>query len=296
MTDGLLLLDKPAGITSNAALGRVKRILGLRKAGHAGTLDPFATGLLVCAFGQATRVLAYLLDSDKRYHATLRLGQATTTGDPEGEVSSQAPVPDMTRAEWQRLLAQFAGRIQQRPPMFSALKHQGRPLYEWARAGVEVDRPCREVRIESLRCVRWQPPLLEFELLAGKGTYVRTLGEQIAEQAGSVGHLTELRRTAVGDFEVADAIAPEQLEAASCPAAYLQPADVALTRFDAVVLAGSLAARALQGQPVPAPASYAAGVPLRAYREDGSFLGVVEATNDGCLQPRRMFTRAASGG
>jgi len=296
MSSGLLLLDKPAGITSNAALGRAKRILGLRKAGHAGTLDPFATGLLVCAFGQATRVLAYLLGTDKRYLATLRLGQATTTGDPEGQVSSEAPVPELAQADWEHLLSAFLGRIQQRPPMFSALKHQGRPLYEWARAGIEVERPCREVRIEALRCRRWQPPELQFEVVAGKGTYVRTLGEQIAAAAGSVGYLTALRRTAVGDLEVAEAIDPEQLATAARPAQYLQPADRALARFDAVVLAPHGAWRALQGQAVPAPESFPAGARLRAYADDGCFLGVVETLADGRLQPRCMFTRTASGG
>ena len=296
MTSGLLLLDKPAGITSNAALGRVKRILGVRKAGHAGTLDPFATGLLVCCFGQATRVLAYLLEADKRYLASLHLGCATSTGDPEGEVLREAPVPELSASEWDHLLARFVGRVQQRPPMFSALKHQGRPLYEWARAGIEVDRPCREVRVEALRCLRWEPPLLQFEALVGKGTYVRTLGEQIAETVGSVGYLSGLRRTAVGDFAIDDAIGPEQLEAAVCPADYLQPVDRALAGFDHVVLTRQSARRVLQGQPVPAPAPFATGTRLRAYVEGGDFLGMVEAVADGRLQPRRMFTQTPTGG
>ncbi len=212
MIDGALLLDKPLGMSSNAALQQAKRLYGAAKAGHAGTLDPLASGLLVALFGEATKFAAPLLDSHKEYLATLKLGEKTSTGDAEGEVLQIRPV-DVREADLEAALRRFRGPIDQLPPMHSALKRGGVPLYKLARRGQTVTREPRRVEIFELELVRYLPPLLEIRVRCSKGTYVRTLAEDIGEALGTGAHLAALRRTASGPFRVGEASTLEQLQA-----------------------------------------------------------------------------------
>src|SRR6266850_2108524 len=209
--DGALLLDKPLGVSSNAALQQVKKIFAVRKAGHAGTLDPLASGLLLVLFGEATKFAGPLLDADKEYLATVKLGEKTATGDAEGEVIERRPV-DVADSRVGEILAKFKGAIEQVPPMYSALKRQGVPLYALARKGESVERAPRRVVISELEQIHFQVPLLELRVRCSKGTYVRTLAEDIAAALGTVGHLAALRRTASGGFQVKDAVTLEQLQ------------------------------------------------------------------------------------
>lgn len=209
---GALLLDKPLGISSNRALQEVKKILKVRKAGHAGTLDPLASGLLLVLFGEATKFAGPLLDADKEYVTTVKLGEKTATGDAEGEVIERSAF-QVEEAAIAPVLKKFEGSIEQVPPMYSALKRDGVPLYELARRGETVERDARRVRISVVEKIRFQPPLLELRIRCSKGTYIRTLAEDIAAALGTVGHVTVLRRTASGGFQVSDAVGLEALQA-----------------------------------------------------------------------------------
>jgi tRNA pseudouridine55 synthase len=207
--DGALLLDKPVGLSSNAALQRAKKALGARKAGHAGTLDPLASGLLLLLFGEATKFAGPLLDADKEYLASVKLGEKTSTGDAEGEVLERKSIPEKIEAA---ALERFRGEIEQIPPMYSALKRDGVPLYKLARKGETVERAPRKVRIAELELVACRSPVAELRVRCSKGTYVRTLAEDIAAALGTVGHLAALRRTASGGFRVSDGVTLEALE------------------------------------------------------------------------------------
>jgi tRNA pseudouridine55 synthase len=204
MTHGALLLDKPVGLSSNAALQKAKRIYGAAKAGHAGTLDPLASGLLLVLFGEATKFAGPLLDADKEYLATLKLGETTSTGDAEGEIMERKPVHS-SEDEVQAVLARFQGAIEQVPPMHSALKRDGVPLYRLARKGETVERKARRVQILQLELMRWNPPEVELRVRCSKGTYIRTLAQDIGAALGTGAHLAALRRTASGGFSLADA-------------------------------------------------------------------------------------------
>ncbi len=285
---GLLLLDKPAGISSNQALGKAKKILGIRKAGHAGTLDPFATGLLLCAFGQATKVNAFLLEADKIYQATLTLGQATTTGDLEGDIVDSADVTDMTLSQWQSLADKLTGHIEQTPPMYSALKHQGQPLYKLARQGKTVERKARSIMIYSLQVTRWESPELDFVVHCSKGTYVRTLAEQLAQLACTLGHLSALRRTGIGRFSQQHMLTLEQLADTENPIDALLPADQALLDYPDIHINTSQAKCFMHGQSLEHFERLASGL-YRVYLEDEQFLGLGEAVMDGRLKPHRLF-------
>jgi len=228
IVDGVLLLNKPVGITSNAALQKAKWLLNAKKAGHTGTLDPFADGLLPLCFGEATKFSAYLLDADKRYRAVLQLGVTTATGDPEGEVLDTREVA-VGCDDIAAVLPRFLGEIEQIPPMHSALKHQGRPLYEYARAGIEIERPPRKVTIRALEMVECAPPRVVLDVQCTAGTYIRTLAQDIGAALGCGAHLTALTRTAAGGFSLDQAHALAGLDAldAGQRAALLQPADAA---------------------------------------------------------------------
>ncbi|HLS16424.1 MAG TPA: tRNA pseudouridine(55) synthase TruB [Paenalcaligenes sp.] len=203
LLDGLFLLDKPVGMSSNHALQRARRLYDARKAGHTGTLDPFATGLLICCFGRATKLSAALLEADKNYIATLRWGAETTTADLDGEVTVRAEMPfAITAAQVDAVLPQFIGTIEQMPPMYSALKKDGRPLYEYARQGVEVERAARYVQIYGLKRLCHTAQSLTLEVRCSKGTYVRTLAQDIGRALGCYAHLTALRRTQIGPFNI----------------------------------------------------------------------------------------------
>ena len=283
--NGVLLLDKPVGLTSNTALQKAKRLLNARKAGHTGTLDPFADGLLPLCFGEATKFSAYLLDADKAYRAVLQLGITTTTGDPEGEVTATRDV-NVSRADVAAVLPRFTGEISQIPPMHSALKHQGRPLYEYARAGIDIERPPRTVTIRSLELLECTPPHVVLDVRCSAGTYIRTLAQDIGAALGCGAHLTALTRTASGGFALGAAHTLDELAALDGPErqALLLPPDCLVAHLPAVRLEETAATALLQGRVVP-HAQPDTGL-VRVYSGE-AFLGLAEAGPDG-LAPRRL--------
>jgi tRNA pseudouridine55 synthase len=290
---GIILLDKPAGMTSNQALQAVRRLLGARKCGHTGSLDPFATGLLPLCFGEATKTAGYMLDADKTYSAVARLGEATTTGDSEGEVNRRMAVPPCSSHEIADALEEFQGDYSQVPPMYSALKHQGRPLYSLARAGVEVEREARRVRIYSLRLLEWDPPLLSFHVQCSKGTYIRTLAEDIAARLGTCAHLVALRREGVGDFETSGTMSIDALEAMASEGdleAALLPADGGLNAWPVVRLDDRQSAVFGHGNPQAWDTNGPGWV--RVYGPENRLLGLGEVDAGGRLCPRRVFNIA----
>jgi tRNA pseudouridine55 synthase len=247
LVDGVLLLDKPVGFSSNDALIKAKRVLNAKKAGHTGTLDPFATGLLPLCFGEATKFSQDLLEADKSYDTTVHLGQTTDTGDTEGEVIASRPV-DITLEQIHAVLARFRGPIAQVPPMYSALKRDGKPLYEYARAGITLEREARNVVIHKLELVSYEAPFLKLSVTCSKGTYIRVLGQDIGEALGCGAHLNALRRTQVGALTMAGMLTLEQLTAHGAPLSLLAPVDALLSSFPAVHLTAELAKRFLNGQ------------------------------------------------
>lgn len=296
--DGVLLLDKPAGLSSNQCLGAVKRLFAAQKAGHTGTLDPFATGLLPIALGEATKFSQGLLDADKTYLATMRLGVTTRTGDIEGEVVSQAPV-DVDAAGIAAAMARFRGPIMQVPPMYSALKRDGKPLYEYARAGIELERAARRVIIHALDLVDVAGTQVIFRVCCSKGTYVRTLAEDIGHALGCGAHLTALRRERAGLLDVGRAHSIEALEGMNQQARdlCLLPADALIADLPRIGLPDADAARLRQGQRIAlariaAPSGGYPDGPIRAYVADGGFIGLVEA-RDGALRPLRLVVTGA---
>ncbi len=285
--DGVLLLNKPVGITSNAALQKAKWLLNAKKAGHTGTLDPFADGLLPLCFGEATKFSAYLLDADKHYRAVQQLGTTTTTGDPEGDVLSTRDVTascDDIRA----VLPSFRGEIEQIPPMHSALKHQGRPLYEYARAGIEIDRPPRKVTIRSLEMIECAPPRVLLDVQCSAGTYIRTLAQDIGAELGCGAYLTALTRTAVAGFKLEQAHTLAELEALDLEQrrALLLPADCLVAHLPAITLEAVDAEALCQGRCVTYPSAQA-GL-TRVYTAAHTFLGLAQA-EAGQLVPRRLI-------
>lgn len=287
--DGVLLLDKPAGMTSNAALQKAKWLLNAAKAGHTGTLDPMATGLLPLCFGEATKFAGELLAADKRYAATVRLGVRTDTADAEGQVLETRPVA-VTREQVEAVLARFRGDILQVPPMHSALKRDGRPLYEYARKGIELERAPRTVKIHTLDLRLFDGDRIEFDVDCSKGTYIRTLAQDIGEALGCGGYLTALRRTRIGSLQLEETFTLDALEALSPAAreALLQPADALLATLPRLDLNEDAAQRFGHGQTVPAGQGPVAGK-LRVYAADGCFLGLGRATPDGQLAPARLL-------
>ena len=294
--DGVLLLDKPLGLSSNQALQAVRRLYAAEKAGHAGTLDPLATGLLPLCFGEATKFSGELLNADKRYVATVQLGVTTDTADAEGAVLQRRPV-GFGRAAVESMLAAFVGQIDQVPPMYSALKRDGRPLYQYARAGIEVERPPRRVLIHELRLQGVDEGLaggrFAVEVRCSKGTYVRTLAADIGERLGCGAHLAALRRTAIGGLGVAQAHSLAVLEGLAGEAArdaLLLPPDSLLSSLGEVRLDAADAARIRRGQAVRW--SGEEGRRLRVYDAEGGFIGVCRQLADGWLQPLRLVAGA----
>jgi len=294
---GVLLLDKPLGLSSNDALVRAKRMLRALKAGHTGTLDPLATGLLPLCFGEATKFSQDLLEADKTYEAAVRLGIRTATGDAEGEVIAERAVTcgaDALRVA----IARFTGEIEQVPPMHSALKKDGKPLYEYARAGQTVERAARRVTIHEialLDCGLPQAPTFTMRVTCSKGTYIRTLAEDIGEALGCGAHLTGLRRTAVGDLSLDGAVTLEQIDAHDDAArpAMLAPVDALLQRCAPVTLDEAAAGRFLQGQRIaqrdlPAGTALAEGELARVYGGEPQRLLGVARMREGALRPERL--------
>jgi len=292
--NGILLLDKPQGMTSNAALQVVKRLYQARKAGHTGSLDPLATGLLPLCFGEATKVSGFLLDADKRYRVVCKLGERTTTGDAEGEVVEQRPVEAVTEARLRKVLEGFVGEIEQIPPMYSAVKHKGERLYKLARQGVEVERQARKIDIHSLALLDCSIPVFQIDVHCSKGTYVRTLVEDIGEQLGCGAHVTALRRLAVGPFDDSQLIDMAVLEATAAESMaaldkLLLPMESGLTQWPGVRLSGDAAFYLRQGQPVLVPQAPTEGW-VRLYEGESRFLGMGEILDDGRVAPRRLMT------
>jgi len=289
---GVVLLDKPAGISSNRALQKVRGIYQARKAGHTGSLDPFATGMLPVCLGEASKTAAYMLEAGKQYRATAHLGKATTTGDIEGEVIQACPVPDFDTDKLIRTLKQFTGEIEQVPPMYSALKHEGKPLYEYARAGIEIERPARTVTIHQLDVVEWQTPVLTFDVYCSKGTYIRTLAEDIATALGTCAHLLKLYRLVVEPFESLPMVTLEQLQEARDHGGlqdFLLPVDVGLAEWPRVDLDSAQHGKFKHGNHFPYSADGVKAGKVRVYGPDGDLLGLADLSAEGILQPARVF-------
>jgi len=250
LVDGVLLLDKPVGFSSNDALIKAKRVLNAKKAGHTGTLDPFATGLLPLCFGEATKFSQDLLEADKTYDTTVHLGRTTDTGDTEGAVIDTREV-NVTLEQIHAVLAQFRGPIKQVPPMYSALKRDGKPLYEYAREGITLEREARDVIIHKLELIAYEAPFLKLSVTCSKGTYIRVLGQDIGEALGCGAHLNALRRTQVGALTTEHMITLDELVAHAAPLTLLAPVDALLSSFPRVELTEALAKRFLQGQRLP---------------------------------------------
>jgi len=291
--DGLLLLNKPPGMSSNRALQIVRRLLNARKAGHTGSLDPAATGMLPLCFGEATKVCAYMLEADKSYRVTMKLGSATDTGDGDGEVIESADVPQMSAEQWNEVLQGFVGESTQIPPMYSALKKDGKRLYELARKGETVERAPRAIRIDEIRLLELAGKRLVFRVHCSKGTYIRVLVEDIAKKAGTVAYTASLHRETVGDFQSANMLdmsavealaerGPEQLREK------LLPADLALADMPQVSVGADDAVKFCGGQAVATAVEVQEGL-ARVYEAGERFLGVGELSKDGLLAPRRVF-------
>jgi len=291
--DGVLLLDKPKGLTSNAALQTARRLLNAAKAGHTGTLDPMATGLLPLTFGEATKFSQMLLDEDKTYLATVVLGVETDTGDADGKVVRTHPV-DVSEARLLQALAGFRGEIRQIPPMYSALKRDGKPLYEYARAGVELEREARVVHIHRLELKSFSAAEFTIEVDCSKGTYIRSLAMDIGVVLGCGAHLSALRRSRIGAFSVEDAVTLHCLEQGDAPEMrdlHLQAADKLVQHFPAMFLTAEQAAAVLQGRPLALGGEV--GTCCRLYGPS-DFLGLAEWKVDGKLWPKRLIATATS--
>jgi len=288
---GVLLLDKPAGLSSNQVLQRVKNLFKAAKAGHTGSLDPLATGMLPICFGEATKISAFLLDANKRYRFSCQLGQTTTTGDTEGEVVNTADFSAVTTKHIERVLPDFIGDIEQIPPMYSALKHNGQRLYKLARQGIEVERKPRTVTIFDIHLHSLKQGIMELEVTCSKGTYVRTLAEDIGEVLGCGAHISQLRRLSVGPYE-GEMVTVQTLEELVEQGTHmldklLLPVESGVADWPDVHLGADAAFYMSQGQPILVPHAPTEGW-VRIYDQQ-KFLGVGEVQDDGRVAPRRML-------
>jgi len=290
---GILLLDKPRGMTSNEALQRVKRFFKAAKAGHTGSLDPLATGLLPICLGGATKFSAFLLDADKHYRVRVQLGVTTTTADAEGDILAETPVVGVGEQDLRAALARFQGPIEQMPPMYSAVKHQGERLYKLARRGIEVERTPRTVNINRIELRGFQSPEFEMDVHCSKGTYVRTLAADLGQTLGCGGHVAGLRRTGVGPYLEPEARFVTLDEVEQCALtegldALLLPLESALDHWPAVSLSEDAAFYLRQGQAVLVPQAPTQGL-VRLYDPSRRFIGVGAILDDGKVQPKRLL-------
>lgn len=290
---GIILLDKPYGVGSNPVLQRVKRLFQARKAGHTGNLDPLATGLLPICLGDATKMSAFLLDADKSYRTVIKLGVKTTTGDAEGAVVVERPVQGIDEQRIAQVLRRFTGEIEQVPPMFSAIKQNGQPLYKLAQRGIEVERKPRQITIYHITLLRFGDGLLEIDVDCSKGTYIRTLAEDIGEALGCGAYVAGLHRTKAGPFEAARMVTFDQLEVAAKEGlgrldTLLQPMDSALAQWPDVLLAEDAAYFVRQGQAVRVAQQAPAGEWVKLYTRQRAFLGVGQVLDDGRVAPKRL--------
>ncbi|MDD9983758.1 MAG: tRNA pseudouridine(55) synthase TruB [Gammaproteobacteria bacterium] len=291
--NGILALDKPVGLGSNEVLQRIKRLYRARKAGHTGSLDRLASGLLPICFGEATKLSGYLLNADKHYVATFLLGVTTSTGDAEGEVVSRRPVPELSASAIERAVARFRGEIEQIPPMHSALKHKGKRLYQLAHEGIVVERQPRGVTIHRFNVRRAEGERIEVEVLCSKGTYIRTLAEDLGAELGCGASVVALRRIGAGPFGAGDMMELSTIESMASEGpgvldALLQPMEAAVSQWPSVRLPEGVAFYLRKGQPVLVPHSPTEGW-VRIHSERAGFIGVGEVLDDGRIAPRRLF-------
>lgn len=302
--NGIFLLNKPSGLSSNQALQRVRRLFNANKAGHTGALDPLATGVLPLCLGEATKFSQFLLDAEKTYRSTYTLGVTTTTGDSEGEVVSQADATDVAQAQVEALLAEFTGEIEQVPSMFSALKHQGQPLYKLARKGLEVERPSRTINVHRYQLLDFKPgsnPKVEVEVHCSKGTYIRTLAQDLGEALGCGAHVSALHRVQSGPFEESQTLTLEALEKLAADQEPTQldhlllPVDTAVADRMLVELDDLSAGYFQLGQSVMSNKAFRQGQEgdiVRVFRHGGTFLGIGKVTEEGKVAPKRLIVEA----
>ncbi len=299
---GLLNIDKPRGITSHDVVARIRKLAGQRRVGHAGTLDPLATGVLLVCLGQATRLIEYLVSGHKQYRATFCFGLATDTLDAEGRVLAQKDISGLTENHLRQVLPAFVGHLAQIPPMFSAIKKDGQPLYKRARAGQTVELEPRPVTIFKIEWVAWQPPHLTLDISCSPGSYIRSLARDMGEAVGTGAHLVELTRTASGPWRLADAVPLAQLEDDPHWQRYLHPPDRAITHLPQVILSEEAALHVQQGRPIEidleSSETHLEGAShlklVRAYTASGDFLAILTlAEPDAKLwQPKKVFQRS----
>lgn len=298
--DGILNINKPRGITSFDVVARVRRLTGEKRVGHAGTLDPEATGVLPVCLGKGTRIVEFLVDTTKAYRAQIKLGVATDTGDASGQITRQEDPSKISRILLESELTSFCGTIEQIPPMFSAVKYQGRRLYRLARAGIEIERKSRPVIVYSLKLTDWQPPVATIEVVCGKGTYIRSLAQDLGEALGCGATLNNLSRLRCGIFDIKNAVSLDRLEAA-CRHGYWQnltyPVDTVLIDWDAIIVDDEASQLIRNGRPVVLRSGYNSNKEDRSYRRycraynlDGCFLGVLRFNLERSeWQPEKVF-------
>ena len=295
--NGMLLLNKPLGLSSNQALQNAKRLLGARKAGHTGSLDPLATGVLPLCFGETTKIASLFLNGDKTYRVAIKLGVSTDSGDGEGTITDQRRV-DVSRQGIERVLDQFRGEFLQTPPMFSALKKDGQPLYKLARKGVEIERTPRLVNVSSLVLNDWYDDEIDLTVACSKGFYIRSLAMDIGQALGCGGHVAKLCRTVIGSFDLSQTHTLEQIEDAGGQIereSLLLPTDQVLTHFPSFTIPANLAVYLCQGQsirPTRKP-DVQVNETIRVYAENGVFLGLCEFSEQGKIIPKKMFASSA---
>lgn len=294
-----MILDKPSGVTSNAALQTAKHLYYAAKAGHTGSLDPLATGVLPLCFGEATKFSQYLLDADKIYRSTFVFGVITASGDSDGEVLETRDASALREEQVEAALAQFRGAIEQVPSMYSAIKKDGQPLYKLARQGIEVEREARSVQVYELRIEAFRPgdrPEADVWIHCSKGTYVRSIAEDLGRALGCGAHVSRLRRIQAGPFGESDCVSLSTLEALKASEAFaemdrlLRPADTAVAALPRVVLAESAGFYIRQGQPVMVPKAPTSGL-VQLQLASGEFIGVGEILDDGRVAPRRLVNQ-----
>jgi tRNA pseudouridine55 synthase len=287
--DGIILLDKPIGLSSNAALQQVKHLFQAKKAGHTGSLDPLASGMLPICFGEATKFSQFLLDADKHYLVAGKFGIKTSTGDTEGEVIAEKSAVNISSETINQVLPAFRGEIAQIPSMYSAIKYQGKPLYSLARQGITIERTARKITIFHLELLSLQDDIAYFDVRCSKGTYIRTLIEDIGEALGCGAHVNFLRRLSVAAYQQQQMVTMEQLQAADNLQTFLLPAQTAIEHWPSIQLSKNSSFYILRGQPIIAPNNTKLGM-VQLINQEGKFIGVGEVADNGMINPKRLVT------
>ena len=288
--NGLLLIDKPLGFSSNQALSKIKWIFSAKKAGHTGTLDPLATGLLPICFGEATKFSSHLLNSEKTYEASIKLGWKSSTGDAEGKLT-ESKIISISLDKLEEVLSLFVGLSNQTPPMFSALKHKGQPLYKFAREGVKIERQQRQIKISELKLLSYEKNIIKFAVTCSKGTYIRTLAEDIANKLGMDGYLIDLRRTKIGNLNVQDALSLDKIEALSTVKRidFIKPTEVLVDEHPKIILNESEENLIKNGQPIKLPKKVNPEI-YRLFSKNSTFIGLGEIDSNNLLKAVRLIS------